>query len=757
MATETLRPNGVGFETAISFVFPSDTPHWDAVNEDPPDDDTTYVHTASGTYQRDLYALPTSVGAGPISQIEVFLRWRAGQFTAYDVGIKASIRTHATNYEGSEHLTTSETYANISHIWTTNPNTGSAWTWAEIDALEIGVSLWGGPAEKYVRCTQVYVVVTYTPVTEKFGSDAGAGADSLASFARPLSDTGSGTDLSLASASFISSDIGSGVDAMPSRAFLLPDTGVGSDLVTLAQALLASSDSGVGTESAISPEIGDLTSHDTGIGIDTAKLDKIVFLTDAGIGSDSLLLHTVTLVAADVGIGVDSAIQHYLITLADSGIGVDSSLPLHATLIAADNAIGADAILAFVAPPRIYRIFYVERFTGSEAYNRPFWSHSIIDTKFLDNLWREPAPFNLLSEYGLAIAHHGGFCWLSNPNGVWRASLAIQSLDLTADVLSVRQEQTGERGTLNIELRNDDSRYSTLPSPLGIGCQIDLSPGYVTSVGNEVSPGQTFILEAYEHTSGGGRAALVLLAYDRWRAIETWRARHQFRWNKVANELNVRDILAFVLSRVGLKLEVVTQSSVITGYFPDFIINPNAHGETVIRKLLSFVPDVFFIEGSKAFLVNPQSADASVYSYFSPYTAEHVIVEGRYRAGAWELNRIQVEGFDPVAGAPIIADSFAWSQIETLLDRIIQLDDKNLDTVAKVKQRGEAYLREAELESADGIIRIPVNCGQQLYDVIDITDSRAGLSVEKKRVLRLVLVYNPAKAQYEQRLALGAV
>ena len=52
---------------------------------------------------------------------------------------------------------------------------------------------------------------------------------------------------------------------------------------------------------------------------------------------------------------------------------------------------------------------------------------------------------------------------------------------------------------------------------------------------------------------------------------------------------------------------------------------------------------------------------------------------------------------------------------------------------------------------------MPVNCGQQLYDVIDITDVRAGLSAEKRRVLRMLLVFQPQKAEYSQRLWLGNV
>jgi len=414
----------------------------------------------------------------------------------------------------------------------------------------------------------------------------------------------------------------------------------------------------------------------------------------------------------------------------------------------------------FMDKPDVYRGFYVEKFTGTEDYNRPFWSHSIPDTAFSSSLWREPVPFNLSSEYGLAIAHFGDYCWLSSPAGVWRAPLTTQSLDLTTDILSVRQESgaSGQsQGKLTVELRNDDGQYASPGTGslavLDIGCQLEFSLGYETTAGNEVSSGQTFVLEAYEHTSSGGKASLILHGLDGWRAIDNWRARHQFRWNKDSNEMSIRQILEFVLARVGLKLEVKSQSSVITDYYPDFTINPSARGSTVIAKLLSFVPDVLFIEGNKAYVVNPQSSDNSVYSYGSA----HPIFEGRYRVGAWELNRVEVEGYDTSAEAPIIADSFAWDEINKLYDRLQQLYDRNLDTVAKAQARGEAYLREAEIESANGIIRIPVNCGQQLYDVIDVTDSRAGLSAEKKRVLGLILVYQPSKAQYEHRLALGAV
>jgi hypothetical protein len=401
------------------------------------------------------------------------------------------------------------------------------------------------------------------------------------------------------------------------------------------------------------------------------------------------------------------------------------------------------------------RCFYIEVFTGSEAYSRPFWSHTVSGTSYLDGLWREPVPFNLSSTYGLAIAHHGDYAWLSAPYGVWRAPLTAQSLDLSGDVINLKEGLDENSGALTVELFNEDGKYA-VPGQgdlalLDIGCQVEFSPGYVTSAGNEWSPGLAFTLEAFEHTRSGGAAGLILRALDGWVALGEWEARHQFRWNKTGDDFSVKSILAFILGRVGLKLEVKSQSSVITGFYPDFTVNPGSDGRAVISRLLSFVPDVFFIEGDKAYLVNPLSGDSSVYSY----GGAHFIREGRYRQGAMAKNRVQVEGDN--AGALILADTFNWDGIQRHYERIACLSDKNLNTVAGAQSRGQAVLRENEIKASGGTVNVPVNCGQQLYDVIDITDTSAGLDAAKRRVLGLELIYQPRRGEYSQRILLGGV
>ncbi|OGO18433.1 MAG: hypothetical protein A2Z15_05365 [Chloroflexi bacterium RBG_16_50_11] len=411
----------------------------------------------------------------------------------------------------------------------------------------------------------------------------------------------------------------------------------------------------------------------------------------------------------------------------------------------------------FLDKTDVYRSFFTEKYGGIEAYSRPFGANTLPGMLYSDGRWREPVPFNVSCEYGLAMAHYGDYGWLASPDGVWRASLAPQSLDLTGDVISARQEISETAGSLTIKLDNSDGKYASPGQgdivALDKGCQLEFSPGYRTIAGSEYSAGQTYCVESIEHVSTEGKASVILRARDRWGALSDWSARYQFRWNKTASDKSVKDIIAVILARTGLKLEVKSQSATITGFYPDFTVNPNDNGKSVIGKLLSFAPDVIFIEGNKAFLVNPQSADSAEYSYGT----DHVILEGSYRQGAINVNAAEVEGYDTSQGKRIVVNSFNWSEVARLNDRIKHVEDRNLNTTAKAYQRGEALLRKAEIESVSGTISVPVNCGQQLYDVIAVTDARACLAAAKRRVTGMTLVYQPQRGEYYQRIELGGV
>jgi hypothetical protein len=328
---------------------------------------------------------------------------------------------------------------------------------------------------------------------------------------------------------------------------------------------------------------------------------------------------------------------------------------------------------------------------------------------------------------------------------VWTAALDDEPLDVTADVLEAAVEERGGEGRLRLVLRNDDGRYTDL-SLLEAGAEVRVSPGYVTGSGPQASYGPAYWVDGVELVSGGGHAAVVLYGSDGWGLLAAWRARRQYAW--AAGERNVFGILRFLFARAGLEFSSVGGSSESANLYPAFTVHPGESGLTAVRRLLAFLPDVIYLRGEFAFLKEPLATESAAYAYGT----EHALLRGRYRAGAVEPNRAQV------FGDGVFAERLDWPGVEAVYDRLVQVHDLNVTSVAQAEDGGDAVLRKAALAAADGEIVAPVNCGQELYDVIEVTDGGAGLSGEKRRVVGIDLRYSTGpRPVYEQRLSLGGV
>ena len=265
MATETLRPNAAGDEENIPSVMGDGTgSHYTTVDEVTPDEDDSRVYQRNDdAWHRDLYNIADhSAGSGTINRITVYARCKVTTTpdqTNLKIAIKSGTGAGApdTVDEGSE-ITLTGDYANYSNQWSTNPATASAWTWDEIDKLQIGIAIRDpivGDGLSSTRCTQVYVEVDYTPEeTPKSSSDAGSGADAYVSLEKTEAKT--------------SSDTGSGVEGTP-----------------MPSAILAGSETGSGIEALVARL---LATVDTGTSAEVSSLFKDLFVTELGLGSDSL-------------------------------------------------------------------------------------------------------------------------------------------------------------------------------------------------------------------------------------------------------------------------------------------------------------------------------------------------------------------------------------------------------------------------------------------------------------------------------------
>jgi len=179
MATEILRPNAAGDEENIEYGTSGVGNHHLDVDEASPDEDTTILQQGGITYRQDLYNIEDhSVGSGTINHIHVYARFEttiAPNTPNFIIHIKAGTGTGAPTTVGSSAETqATASYEDYSQEFSVNPATSAAFTWDEIDKLQIGVSMhWATTTGGWTKCTQVYVVVDYTPTPGWTGKISG--------------------------------------------------------------------------------------------------------------------------------------------------------------------------------------------------------------------------------------------------------------------------------------------------------------------------------------------------------------------------------------------------------------------------------------------------------------------------------------------------------------------------------------------------------------------------------------------------------
>lgn len=162
---ETLRPDSAGDVTTIVDQFPAENFHWDKVDEAVADDNATYVkvHSTRVLIDRyDLYNLNNSgIGAGTINKITVYCVSIGGQDGANPGDLHIKVKTNGAEHDYDKGTVDNVIYTTYSQELIINPETTNAWTWAEIDALQVGPRHICVAGED-VRTTQVYVEVDYT-------------------------------------------------------------------------------------------------------------------------------------------------------------------------------------------------------------------------------------------------------------------------------------------------------------------------------------------------------------------------------------------------------------------------------------------------------------------------------------------------------------------------------------------------------------------------------------------------------------------
>ena len=165
MATETIRPNAAGDVTQLRNSAGNQSNNYSYVDESSANDsDYVYNKGVIEEWDTDLYNIPsTAIAAGStINKITFYARFKGG--TGGVDYCKFAYKSGDTTYYSSAPNVTSS-FAEYSWEQTTNQKTSEAWTIDDINALQIGVSLyvhWYNKTAHGGYCSQLWIVIDYT-------------------------------------------------------------------------------------------------------------------------------------------------------------------------------------------------------------------------------------------------------------------------------------------------------------------------------------------------------------------------------------------------------------------------------------------------------------------------------------------------------------------------------------------------------------------------------------------------------------------
>lgn len=168
--TSTFRPNAVGAFNQHKHKDGSagNGTNYTEVDDIIADDDDTYVYWDDTiTNPDDNYNIPNhTTEIGTIESVSLFIKAKETTSTG---SIYFRFYIGGAHYpdpvDAFSRQTLSDTYTLYSRNYTLNPATSVAWTWNNIDNLQVGFESKPGRMDNEIRITQIYLVVYYAETT----------------------------------------------------------------------------------------------------------------------------------------------------------------------------------------------------------------------------------------------------------------------------------------------------------------------------------------------------------------------------------------------------------------------------------------------------------------------------------------------------------------------------------------------------------------------------------------------------------------
>ncbi len=270
--------------------------------------------------------------------------------------------------------------------------------------------------------------------------------------------------------------------------------------------------------------------------------------------------------------------------------------------------------------------------------NQPWIFRLKPGTDFYDYNWNKASTMEASASRGMALAADpsGEYIWATQPDEVWRTpcpgawspptpgsgagdKITIPVLKIARIAESVDPEQQSE---LEVELDNSKGTYNSPGegslAALKRGARVNLFIGYKTTSGDQLSEASRYFIEGMEYKRDPNIQSFIVHCIDAWGLLERYRFSKPVEWNVSSDEFTCYQLIEKVMQSVGGTLGYKSRSSLITSLYPKLDVGAGESGASVLRRLLSLVPDVIYFFGLDAYIVYPQEGDSIVYKFKFP-------------------------------------------------------------------------------------------------------------------------------------------
>jgi hypothetical protein len=372
-------------------------------------------------------------------------------------------------------------------------------------------------------------------------------------------------------------------------------------------------------------------------------------------------------------------------------------------------------------------------------------------------------------------------------------------------------------GQLQLRLSDPSFVYETLvrngTHPLTPGAEVTVSLGYSTASGDRVSEYPHFWINALDVIVERGRRSVIVQAGDVHHLLAAWHPRDAVEYRASRSVFQIIDLTA---AKALVDYTTLSSSSNLTALLPDWFhdadfvrwlvktrppgwqsvfykdpatpsrgerpnnlapgvgrrgvrwdvlerlltpplllgLDNSSDGLNALSRVLSTVRDVSLGQTRQLVTRTVEPSDGSVYSYGD--ATEHPIRRARYRRRPAEYNHVIASGG---IDGQVRRSTIDWTELHAHgKERLVQVADMAADTNTKLDERAQAVLRPSQIGRREDVVEAFPNVGQELWDVVTISDTIAGqVSDELRRVTALRILYEVAgqDADFAMWLTLG--